>query len=239
MRAADSRSRARCSGHVRQLIALSLSPRSCLPDPTDKATLKGKTSSSKDAAAAASKSKAYLDAPSRDPFALTARKMRLGALRLLEEIAATNGPPVVFRAAPGYSPDPSLFPPTPPSEPTTNGKGGPPRETTPAPPQATITHGLPTPPAEDRSLDLDEDDKDFVSAGKRVGRCENIWDVLGGLARRQKGQPKGPTKERPVIRGGWDLLKTFAGAWEAEVETRRRAEGASSLPSLSIFSKVY
>ena len=209
---------------MRQLIALALSPTSCLPDPT-KPTSANRSKGKAVAPTPGSEPKTrFLDAPSRDPFASTSRKVRIAALRLLEDISATNSPLAVFRAAPGYSPDPDLVP----SPPTRVD-----RETTPSTskPQVMITHGLATPPAEDRSLDVDADDLDFVAAGKRVGRCENVWDLLGGLARRPgKGMPKGPTAARPVVRGGWDVLSTFVRAWEDEVALRRLNGGAFARP---------
>lgn len=83
---------------------------------------------------------------------------------------------------------------------------------------------LPTPPKEEQGFPDDIDDTALALAGKRVARCEDVWELLGGAAGRGKGF-KYRTRERPVVRGGWELLRVFVEVWEAEGEGRKARGG--------------
>ncbi|ORY77235.1 hypothetical protein BCR35DRAFT_305524 [Leucosporidium creatinivorum] len=84
--------------HIRQLVALSLSPPACL-----------RTVKNSDVRPSTSK----IQAPSVDPLPATERKIRHFALRLLGSIASTLSGDAIFCAIKGHGVDETLVPPTP------------------------------------------------------------------------------------------------------------------------------
>lgn len=180
--------------HIHQLLALALSPSSLL---SPKSLAK------------------HLKPASLDPLVSTARKIRLEALRLLQDIAATNSPAAIFRATPGYPADESLEP----------------REETPDP-FSEKKERTRLPPVGEHSYDAEEEDKPLVLAGKMVARCHDLWDFLGGGAGRGRYQTSW-TREEPIVRRGWELLRGIVGMWEDEVRERKEL-GRESGPSLVV-----
>lgn len=181
-------------------MALALSPASCL--------------------AASSTLSRHLAPPSLDPFDSTSRQIRNGALRLLQDIGATNGGEALARATPGYVPDLSLV----------RGVGGSTSAMDVFGGNVGLKKGgrsLPTPPQEEQGFPDDIDDTALALAGKRVARSEDVWELLGGAAGRGKGF-KYRTRERPVVRGGWELLRVFVEVWEGEGESRNARGGECS-----------
>lgn len=53
-------------------------------------------------------------------------------------------------------------------------------------------------------------------AGKRVGRCKDLWSLLGGSARREEEGKRESTRESPVIAKGWEVLEMILEGWERE-----------------------
>lgn len=162
------------SAQVRQLLSVALSPEDCLKHPRES-----------------------LEPPTSDPFPVTARKIRLETLHILEDIASTSGGAAVCRAIPGYGKDPSLHPVVPP----TYDKHG----------EEIIV--------DEAELDPhpEEDDRALTLAGKRVAACADVWSFLGGAS--AKTPPAGSAT--PMTRGAWDVLRTLVTIWEGEVAAKR------------------
>lgn len=72
----------------------------------------------------------------------------------------------------------------------------------------------------DYSVEPEEDDKPLQLAGKGVAGCQDVWDFLGGASGRGKNQ-RTRTREEPIVRGGWELLRAMVGMWEDEVRERK------------------
>lgn len=169
---------------MRQLLALALSPSSCLPIHQIKPSRQIPNST-------------------REPYSPTTRKLRLQALRLIEDIVNTSGTETLFRSLPSYEPDlsidlnedESLL-----ELKRTNSKG-----------KRVADH-----------FDEEEDDEEegpLYLAGKRVSKCEDLWDFLGGMA--EGIEPNRiRNREEPIIQGGWEMLRSLVGVWELEAKTR-------------------
>lgn len=143
--------------------------------------------------------------PSDDPFVQTERKIRLASLRLLEDVAATAGAQAVLRALRHHGVDDSYVA-GPSAEPDAEAERT--RESllkwaNPGPEDATI----------------DPSDSRVQAAGRRILRCEDVWAFLGGAARKKK---IAITAEQPIVRHGWEVLRTLVVIWETE--QRQRAE---------------
>lgn len=131
---------------------------------------------------------------------------------MLELIANSTGAETIFRAAPGYGLDSSIdtYSDTVNSStilPQTNGK-------------------------QKRSrVENDEDDEDegpFYLAGKRVGKLDDLWDFLAGMAETNEGNIT-RSREEPITPGGWEMLRSFVGIWEEEASVRKIANRTYSL----------
>lgn len=185
--------------HTRQLLALALSPYSCLPS---------KQSTEK-----------RVPSTNSDPFIPTRRKIRIASLRLLELIANSTGAETIFRAAPGYDPDSSI-------DTSLDGTNS-------------STISAQTNGKQKRSRvedDDDEDDEDegpFYLAGKRVGKLDDLWDFLAGMAENNEGTIT-RSREEPIASGGWEMLRSFVGIWEEEASVRKATSRTYHLLSLTM-----
>lgn len=119
-----------------------------------------------------------------------------------------NGSEVLFRACPGYGEDSSVdssF--LPPSTTSASSKGN--RRSSP------------------EDSDLEEEDSDpFYLAGKRISRCEDLWDFLAGVVvNREEGITLRNREEPIYFEGGWELLRCLVGIWEEEGRVRQGKGG--------------
>lgn len=175
--------------HIHQLLALALSPASCLPPTRAK----------------------KLVASNVDPLVPTSRKIRSQALRLLEDLAGTISAEAVFRAVPGYVADATFRQENFPSaeffstgEASENVKGKRP-------------YHLPPLLRPSKVNDDDEDDSPLIMAGKRIARCEDLWTVLG--AADESDGPPASAQGWELLRtfvGIWEEEVKLRASWRCE-----------------------
>lgn len=144
-----------------------------------------------------------MKAPTIDPLPATARKIRLLALRLLENVASTLSGDAIFRALRHHGVDEELVP----------------------PPKVVLDKkGNPVLPEEEEEEEETTEDEHtpLVLAGKRVEVCEDVWALLGGGAEKTRQMRN---EEQPMAPGAWELLRTLVGVWEGEATRRSEAGG--------------
>ncbi|GAA5952541.1 hypothetical protein JCM21900_003411 [Sporobolomyces salmonicolor] len=186
--------------HIRQLLSLCFFPLLFKPPTRTSNFAKASSSSS-------IQPKSLLSPASDDPFVLTHRKLRADALRVLDNVAATNGVEAVCRAIRGYGMPRPLAAGEAGSEPIT-----PPRS-------SKKDKGKAKEQQPDDGSDLEEDllpekgDEPLEASAKRIGRVEDLWDFLAGTTARK---PRIRDRERPVMEGGWEVIDVLVRGWEAE-----------------------
>ncbi|KAI5475634.1 hypothetical protein MNV49_001096 [Pseudohyphozyma bogoriensis] len=179
---------------IQQLLALSLHPSQCVP-----------TNSKR------------VHAPTLDPYTSTLRKVRLEALRLLDDIGHTNGGESVARGTPGYEQDEDLL--------DTQGKAEQAKK------RAMNSPSKKAKKRREEEEDEEEGNKAVNAAARRVGVCEEVWDLLAGGSGMGKEFGKS-SRERPVSRTGWDLVRSLVAMWEGEAKERKGKGLPEFSPSL-------
>lgn len=81
-------------------------------------------------------------------------------------------------------------------------------------------------PAEDDSEAEDfgpgEMDEPILTASKRIGQAEDLWDFLAGTTAKKA---RLRTREKPVAEGGgWPVLGVFVKGWEEEHRKKEQAK---------------
>ncbi|GAA6015991.1 hypothetical protein JCM11491_007136 [Sporobolomyces phaffii] len=225
--------------HIRQVLALCFFP--LLFKPPIRISAFARATSS-----ASAHSKALLAPFDPDPFHPSHKKLRDEARKVLDDVIATNGADVVCRAIKGYglpkptstaelddpfassAPSartrPSDLPLTPASyaggrnPKVVKGKGkGKAREAA-----AAKAHA-----SDDEDLASSDTDDALASSAKRIAKSDTLWDVLAGTTAKK---PRVWTRERPVVEGGWEVLRCLVDGWEVESEKKRRAAHADDAP---------
>ncbi|GAA5907903.1 hypothetical protein JCM5296_006128 [Sporobolomyces johnsonii] len=186
--------------HIRQLLSICFFPLLFKPPTRTSNFAKASSSSS-------TQPKSLLSPASDDAFALTHRKLRTDALRVLKDVAAMNGIEAVCRTICGYGMPRPLAAGEAESHPITpllcskkdKGKGKNERH--------------------DAGSDSEEDllpekgDKPIKVSAKWIGRVDHLWDFLAGMTARKL---RIRDRERPVMEGGWEFLDVLVQGWEAK-----------------------
>ncbi|GAA6062859.1 hypothetical protein JCM10212_006112 [Sporobolomyces blumeae] len=225
--------------HVRQLLALCFFPLLFKPPVRQSAFAKTNLVSRMNEMAATTTNQPTLEPSRPDPFNLTQAKLRREARRCLDDVIKTNGVEVVCRGIRGYGMP--RFPTSPPglSDDPLAALSGNPESTSPSQPKRRKTRASMKPsssnpnkkPPRDPNTDSEEDlslsDSDDVLAvsAKRIGKVENLWEFLAGTTARVQ---RAWNRERPVLEGGWDVVRSLVEGWEDELDRKRPVEGQAN-----------
>lgn len=122
-------------------------------------------------------------------------------MKLLANLAQTNGVQALSAGIPGYGEQEGLY--------------------TTALPANAVRHGT-------EQYIPETSDSHVILAGKRVGKCANIWQVLGGMAERVEDRVE-MSPEEPLSESSWEVLSLLAEIWASEVVDREQNKRESPL----------
>ncbi|GAA5916800.1 uncharacterized protein JCM6883_004875 [Sporobolomyces salmoneus] len=219
--------------HIRQILSLCFFP--LLFKPPTRVSAFARTTSS-------ARTKPVLPSFDQDPFNLSHKKIREEARKILDDLIATNGVEVVCRSIRGYGIPklPKSSSPTTLEDPfeSTSINSSPVPSTTFTKSMKTNTKGggrgkgkqkaTSAPPSNsDEDLSLSDSDDVLAISAKRIGQTENLWDFLAGTMAKK---PRVPTREQPILDGGWEILRSCVEGWRVEFDKKKETAFATDSP---------